>query len=79
MSIKDHEKNVSSQEVRAVIGQDFLEWPDTGLSWAKSNQILYSTPMRSQINSGSQDYNTNWLKDMMPNAIRNDQGSLKRP
>ena len=25
LSIDDHEKNINSQEVRAVIGQDFLE------------------------------------------------------
>ena len=33
--IDDHEKNVNSQEVRAVTGQDFLEWPDVGLEVKK--------------------------------------------
>ena len=59
LSIDDHEKNVNSQEVRALLGQDFLEWPNIGLSWSKSNEIIHLTPMRPQINSGPQNFAIN--------------------
>ena len=55
VSIDDHEKNINSQEVRAVGGQDFFEWPDIGLAWSKSKEIIHSTPMRPGINSRPQN------------------------
>ena len=53
LAIDDHERNINSQDVRAVTGQDFLEWLDNGLSWSKSKELIHSTPVNPQFNSGS--------------------------
>ena len=69
LSIDYHEKNVNSQEVRAVMGKDCLEWPEIGMSWSKSNEIIHSTPMRPQIILDLRIIKLiYWLKDMMFNA-----------
>ena len=56
LSINDHERNINSQDVRAVAGQDLLEWPDIGLALSRSQDVIHSTPVRIQNNSGSQNY-----------------------
>ena len=55
LSIDDHERNINSQDVRAVTGQDFLEWPDIGLAWSKSQELIHSTLVKPEINSASKN------------------------
>ena len=52
MSLNDHEENINSQDVRDVIGLEFLDWPDVGTQWSRSQQKLHSTLVRTQNDSG---------------------------
>ena len=52
LSLNDHERNINSQEVRETINPGLLDWPEINLSWSKSNEMMHSTPIRPQNNSG---------------------------
>ena len=52
LSLNDHERNINSQEVRETINPRLLDWPEINLSWSKSNEMIHSTPIRPQNNSG---------------------------
>ena len=58
LSKDDHEKNICSQDVRSSVGQDFLEWPDIGTAWPRSQELMNSTPIRSQGAPGFDNYRT---------------------
>ena len=65
MSLNDHEENINSQDVRDVIDPEFLDWPNIGTQWSRSQQKIYSTPVRTQNDSGINSGQT---------ASNNDQG-----